>query len=96
MKHSIRKPALCTAALLFSLSAPSQKLKITDFSSIKDPVKEGAETMSEMAWYIIGTVLLLGLIFVIWQVVSGKPNANTYVIAWFVALVLSIIGGFVV
>ncbi|MDR0603565.1 MAG: hypothetical protein LBG80_04590 [Bacteroidales bacterium] len=41
-------------------------------------------------------LFILGLIFVIWQVVSRKPNANTYVIAWLVALMLSNIGGIVI
>lgn len=72
------------------------QLKIQDLSSIKTEAEKGADATKEIALYFIGSVLVIALIFVVWEVASGKPNAKEHVIGWFIAVILVIIAGIIV
>lgn len=48
-------------------------------------------TTTSLAVYIIASILLLGLIGVIWAIATQKSNAKDALIAWFVALIFAIL-----
>ncbi|MCM1612110.1 hypothetical protein [Phocaeicola vulgatus] len=48
-------------------------------------------TSFSIAGYITAAMLAISLIFVVWALATKKDNAKTYLIAWFVALIFSIV-----
>lgn len=48
-------------------------------------------TSYNIANYITAAILAISLIFVVWALATNKDNAKTYLIAWFIALIFSIV-----
>lgn len=48
-------------------------------------------TSYSVAGYIVAAMLGVSLVFVVWALATKKENARTYLIAWFVALIFTIL-----
>lgn len=48
-------------------------------------------TSANIAGYIAATILGVSLIFVVWALATNKQNAKTYLIAWFIAVVFTVL-----
>lgn len=48
-------------------------------------------TSYNVAGYIVAAMLGVSLVFVVWALANKKDNAKTYLIAWFVALIFTLI-----
>jgi len=38
----------------------------------------------------VGAVLAVGLVFVVYQLANGKPNASKYLISWIIAVIVAL------
>ena len=72
---------------LFMVAAPIELeaqsgLKISSLSEVTDTAKEGADTILDVAKYI------LALVFVIYSLATNNPHAKEYLLGWIIAVVV--------
>lgn len=106
MKNSLRDessfPLLAGALIVLSMflfvpdMAAQGGVKIQDLSEIQQQAEEGSDTLLSIAKYAIGTVLGIGLVFVAYSLITNNPRAKEYVIGWFIAVVITLIGFMVI
>lgn len=72
------------------------QLKVNDFSEIENQVEKGTNSVKTIAFGILSGVMALALIFVIWEVATGKPHAKEHVISWFIAVAIIIIAALII
>lgn len=84
-----------TVALLFTIMivAPIEVeaqsgLKISSLSEVTDTAKEGADTILDVAKYILAAVLGIALVFVIYSLATNNPHAKEYLLGWIIAVVV--------
>lgn len=53
-------------------------LKINSLSEVTDKAKEGADTILDVAKYILAAVLGIALVFVIYSLATNNPHAKEY------------------
>ena len=76
---------------LFMVAAPIELeaqsgLKISSLSEVTDTAKEGADTILDVAKYIL--VLGIALVFVIYSLATNNPHAKEYLLGWIIAVVV--------
>ena len=57
-------------------------------SSLSDTAKEGADTILDVAKYILAAVLGIALVFVIYSLATNNPHAKEYLLGWIIAVVV--------
>ena len=57
-------------------------LKINSLSEVTDKAKEGADTILDVAKYILAAVLGIALVFVIYSLATNNPHAQAYLLEW--------------
>ena len=62
-------------------------LKI-NLSEVTDKAKEGADTILDVAKYILAAVLGIALVFVIYSLATNNPHAKEYLLGWIIAVVV--------
>ena len=70
---------------LFMVVAPIELeaqsgLKISSLSEVTDTAKEGADTILDVAKYILAAVLGIALVFVIYSLATNNPHAKEYLL----------------
>ena len=50
--------------------------------------KEGADTILDVAKYILAAVLGIALVFVIYSLATNNPHAKEYLLGWIIAVVV--------
>ena len=78
---------------LFMVAAPIELeaqsgLKISSLSEVTDTAKEGADTILDVAKYILAAVLGIALVFVIYSLATNNPHAKEYLLGWIIAVVV--------
>lgn len=78
---------------LFMITAPVKMeaqscLKISSLSEVTDTAKEGADTILDVAKYILAAVLGIALVFVIYSLATNNPHAKEYLLGWIIAVVV--------
>lgn len=78
---------------LFMIAAPIEieaksGLKISSLSEVTDTAKEGADTILDVAKYILAAVLGIALVFVIYSLATNNPHAKEYLLGWIIAVVV--------
>ncbi len=78
---------------LFMVTAPIEieaqsGLKISSLSEVTDTAKEGADTILDVAKYILAAVLGIALVFVIYSLATNNPHAKEYLLGWIIAVVV--------
>lgn len=78
---------------LFMITAPVEMkaqsgLKISSLSEVTDTAKEGADTILDVAKYILAAVLGIALVFVIYSLATNNPHAKEYLLGWIIAVVV--------
>ena len=63
-------------------------LKISSLSEVTDTAKEGADTILDVAKYILAAVLGIALVFVINSLATNNPHAKEYLLGWIIAVVV--------
>lgn len=63
-------------------------LKISSLSEVTDTAKEGADTILDVAKYILAAVLGITLVFVIYALATNNPHAKEYLLGWIIAVVV--------
>lgn len=63
-------------------------LKINSLSEVTDKAKEGADTILDVAKYILAAVLGIALVFVIYSLATNNPHAKEYLLGWIIAVVV--------
>ena len=63
-------------------------LKISSLSEVTDTAKEGADTVLNVAKYVLAAVLGISLIFVIYALSSNNPHGKEYLLGMIVAVVV--------
>lgn len=63
-------------------------LKISSLSEVTDKAKEGADTILDVAKYILAAVLGIALVFVIYSLATNNPHAKEYLLGWIIAVVV--------
>lgn len=63
-------------------------LKISSLSEVTDTAKEGADTILDVAKYILAAVLGIALVFVIYSLATNNPHAKEYLLGWIIAVVV--------
>ena len=53
-----------------------------------DKAKEGADTILDVAKYILAAVLGIALVFVIYSLATNNPHAKEYLLGWIIAVVV--------
>ena len=81
-----------TVAILFIffmlLGTAQGGLKINSLSEVTDKAKEGADTILDVAKYILAAVLGIALVFVIYSLATNNPHAKEYLLGWIIAVVV--------
>ena len=62
-------------------------LKINSLSEVTDKAKEGADTILDVAKYILAAVLGIALVF-IYSLATNNPHAKEYLLGWIIAVVV--------
>lgn len=78
---------------LFMITVPVEMeaqsgLKISSLSEVTDTAKEGADTILDVAKYILAAVLGIALVFVIYSLATNNPHAKEYLLGWIIAVVV--------
>ena len=78
---------------LFMVVAPIELeaqsgLKISSLSEVTDTAKEGADTILDVAKYILAAVLGIALVFVIYSLATYNPHAKVFLLGWIIAVVV--------
>ena len=63
-------------------------LMISCLSEVTDTAKEGADTILDVAKYILAAVLGIALVFVIYSLATNNPHAKEYLLGWIIAVVV--------
>ena len=63
-------------------------LKINSLSEVTYKAKEGADTILDVAKYILAAVLGIALVFVIYSLATNNPHAKEYLLGWIIAVVV--------
>ena len=58
------------------------------YKSWADKAKEGADTILDVAKYILAAVLGIALVFVIYSLATNNPHAKEYLLGWIIAVVV--------
>lgn len=78
-----------TFLIFFTLLGTAQSgLKINSLSEVTDKAKEGADTILDVAKYILAAVLGIALVFVIYSLATNNPHAKEYLLGWIIAVVV--------
>lgn len=81
-----------TFLIFFTLLGTAQEaqsgLKINSLSEVTDKAKEGADTILDVAKYILAAVLGIALVFVIYSLATNNPHAKEYLLGWIIAVVV--------
>lgn len=86
--------AIFTLLVFFMLLGTAQVveaqsgLKISSLSEVTDKAKEGADTILDVAKYILAAVLGIALVFVIYLLATNNPHAKEYLLGWIIAVVV--------
>ena len=86
--------AIFTLLVFFMLLGTAQVvkaqsgLKISSLSEVTDKAKEGADTILDVAKYILAAVLGIALVFVIYSLATNNPHAKEYLLGWIIAVVV--------
>lgn len=67
-------------------------LKIQSLSEVQSTAEEGANTILEIAKYVLAAVLAIALIFVVYALATNQPHAKEYLLGWVIAVVVIMIG----
>lgn len=66
-------------------------LKINDLGEVKSKIKEGADTVSDSGKGILASVLVVCLVFTIYNLASNNPHGKEYALCWFVAVIFVLV-----
>ena len=73
------------------LDAQSSALKISSLNEVENKAKEGADSMKNIAMYVVGAVLAIAIIFVVYAVATNNPHGKDYLLGWVVAVVVYLV-----
>lgn len=80
---------LFTIMIVVPIEVEAQSgLKISSLSEVTDTAKEGADTILDVAKYILAAVLGIALVFVIYSLATNNPHAKEYLLGWIIAVVV--------
>lgn len=80
--------AFCALLGTAEMSFAQSGLKINSLSEVTDTAKEGADTILDVAKYILAAVLGIALVFVIYSLATNNPHAKEYLLGWIIAVVV--------
>lgn len=83
---------LLTFIVVPQVEAQGGGLKITSLSEVESKAKEGSDTVTNIAKYVLGGVLAVALVFVIYALATNNPHAKDYLIGWVVAVIVIMVG----
>jgi hypothetical protein len=66
-------------------------LKIQSLAEVQSTAEDGANTILEVAKYVLAAVLAVALIFVIYALATNNPHAKDYLLGWIIAVVVIMI-----
>ena len=67
------------------------QLKISSVSEIENKAKEGADTIVNIAKYVMGAILAIGAIGLIYAMVTDNPKKREFLVGYIVAVILILI-----
>ena len=78
-----------TFLIFFTLLGTAQVAEAqSGLSEVTDKAKEGADTILDVAKYILAAVLGIALVFVIYSLATNNPHAKEYLLGWIIAVVV--------
>jgi len=86
-----RKMTMFLAAL-YPVFCYAQDLKISSLGEIEQKSQEGSQTILNIAKYVLGAALSIGLVFCIYALATNNPKAKEYLIGWIIAVVVILVG----
>lgn len=89
VNNSVSRWAVGLMFLFMVIELEAQSgLKISSLSEVTDTAKEGADTILDVAKYILAAVLGIALVFVIYSLATNNPHAKEYLLGWIIAVVV--------
>lgn len=93
LRESTQQSHLYLAGLLYAVGNGSgggstERTEISSLSEVTDKAKEGADTILDVAKYILAAVLGIALVFVIYSLATNNPHAKEYLLGWIIAVVV--------
>ena len=76
VKEILTLLAFCALLGTAEMSFAQSGLKINSLSEVTDTAKEGADTILDVAKYILAAVLGIALVFVIYSLATNNPHAK--------------------
>lgn len=67
-------------------------IKITSLSEVESKAKEGSDTITNIAKYVLGGVLAVALVFVIYALATNNPHGKEYLLGWIIAVIVVMVG----
>lgn len=74
------------------MDAQGGGLKISSLSEVESKAKEGSDTVTNIAKYVLGGVLAVSLVFVIYALATNNPHGKEYLLGWIVAVIVIMVG----
>lgn len=68
--------------------AAQSGLKIQSLSEVESTAQDGANSILNVAKYVLAAVLAVALIFVIYALATNNPHAKDYLLGWIIAVVV--------
>lgn len=79
---------LCALLGTSEIAEAQSGLKISSLAEVTDTAREGADTILDVAKYILAAVLGIALVFVIYSLATNNPHAKEYLLGWIIAVVV--------
>lgn len=67
-------------------------IKISSLSEVTAKAKEGSDTITDIAKYVLGAVLAISLVFVIYALATNNPHGKEYLLGWIIAVIVIMVG----
>lgn len=83
---TVRKFAIPALQVIIMLMIPVLLIAQPDLSQVADEVEDATADIRTIVNYVLGSVVLLGLIWVIYAVVTNHPKARESVIGLLIAI----------
>lgn len=87
---------LCLFFIVPAVVAQSGSVKISSLAEVESTTQDASNTVLNIAKYLLGAVLAVGLIFVVYSIATKNPNAKDYLLAWVIAVIVVIIGNMII
>lgn len=76
---------MLTLVVFPEVADAQSSLKISSLADVEAKAKEGSDTLTNIAKYVLGAVLAIALIFVIYALATNNPHGKEYLLGWVIA-----------